>query len=314
MINYMIYYIHQKSKTGKRKMKKTQFSKYIFSLLLFGTNGLVASLIDLTGTQIVFLRTLIGSIFLLAIYLLSGKKLLQCKEKKQFVFVCISGMAMGASWMFLYEAYNVIGVSIASLLYYCGPVIVMLLSPVIFKEKLTIITIAGFAAVLAGIFCVNGGASGTLDTKGLILGLLSAVSYAVMVIFNKKADKIVGLENSVLQLLISFLTVAVFMISRQGLVMHIEPSSIIPIIVLGVVNTGIGCYLYFSSIGKLPVQTVSICGYLEPLSAVVFSVIILGESMQCLQIFGALLILGGAAASELLPLLKHHAQRRTLKH
>ena len=51
---------------------------------------------------------------------------------------------MGASWMFLYEAYQQIGVSLASLLYYCGPVIVMVLSPLIFKEKLTAPKAVGF--------------------------------------------------------------------------------------------------------------------------------------------------------------------------
>ncbi|MBQ8748040.1 MAG: DMT family transporter, partial [Clostridia bacterium] len=63
-------------------------------------------------------------------------------------------------------------------------------------------------------------------------------------------------------------------------------------------NTGIGCYFYFSSIGKLPVQTVAICGYLEPLSAVVFSVIFLKETMLPIQIIGAVLIIGGAMLGE----------------
>jgi drug/metabolite transporter (DMT)-like permease len=52
--------------------------------------------------------------------------------------------------------------------------------------------------------------------------------------------------------------------------------------------------LYFSSIGHLPVQTVSILGYLEPLSALVFSVVLLRESFNAIQIIGAILILGGA--------------------
>lgn len=62
-----------------------------------------------------------------------------------------------------------------------------------------------------------------------------------------------------------------------------------------------GCYFYFSfsSIGSLPVQTVSICGYLEPLSALIFLAAILGEKLSLMQIAGAVLILGGAAFGEL---------------
>jgi drug/metabolite transporter (DMT)-like permease len=101
------------------------------------------------------------------------------------------------------------------------------------------------------------------------------------------------------QLLTSFLTVAVFVGVKQGFVIHIESGNWIPILILGIFNTGIGCYFYFSSIGNLPVQTVAIYGYLEPLSAVVFSVLFLRESMTIVQVIGAVLILGGAAFREL---------------
>lgn len=281
-------------------MKNTAFFKYIFALLLFGSNGVVASFVELSSMQIVLLRTLIGSALLMALFFLTGGRLIFYKHKKQFVFLAVSGIAMGASWMFLYEAYARVGVGIASLLYYCGPVIVMALSPLVFKEKLTGYKIAGFLFVLAGIFLINGNAfGGGSDTFGIVCGLLSAVMYAFMVIFNKKAKYITGLENSALQLVTAFLTATVFVGLKQGFAMNIKPSSILPILFLGLINTGIGCYFYFSSIGRLPVQTVAICGYLEPLSAVVFSVIFLKESMLPLQIVGAVFILGGAMFGEL---------------
>ena len=69
-------------------------------------------------------------------------------------------------------------------------------------------------------------------------------------------------------------------------------------LLLGLVNTGVGCYCYFSSIGDLPAQSVAICGYLEPLSAVLLSVLILHETMAPLQILGAVLIIGGAVFGE----------------
>lgn len=119
-----------------------------------------------------------------------------------------------------------------------------------------------------------------------------------MVVCNKKSKSIVGLENSVLQLIIAFLTVAVFAGIRQGYAMKISTENIFPILILGFVNTGIGCYLYFSSIGNLSVQSVAICGYLEPLSAVLFSVFLLNETMQPTQIIGTVMILGGAILGE----------------
>ena len=279
-------------------MKKS-YIKYFTALLLFGSNGIVASLINLSSYEIVLLRTLIGSALLMAIFSLGRGKLTFYKNRRQFLFLCISGIAMGTSWMFLYEAYARIGVSISSLLYYCGPVIVMMLSPIIFKEKLTAGKIMGFLSVLMGVFLINGNAfERSADIFGIACGLLSAVMYAFMVIFNKKAQDITGLENSALQLLISFLTAAVFVGFKQGCAMEIQQTDILPILILGLLNTGIGCYFYFSSIGKLSVQTVAVCGYLEPLSAVLFSMIFLKEAMSAIQLIGAVLILGGAIFGE----------------
>lgn len=281
-------------------MKKS-YLKYFTALLLFGSNGIVASFIHLTSYEIVLLRTFIGSVLLIALFFLTRNKLTFYKYKRDSLFLILSGMAMGTSWMFLYEAYAQIGVSIASLCYYCGPVIVMALSPVLFKEKLTAVKVVGFTAVLAGIFLVNGNAfDGNGNFWGIFCDVMSALMYAAMVICNKKARRIQGMENATLQLFISFLTVFVFVLFKQGLAIHLSTTDIIPMLILGLFNTGIGCNFYFSSIGKLPVQTVAICGYLEPLSAVLFSVAFLHESMSIIQIIGAVCIIGGAVCSELL--------------
>lgn len=79
----------------------------------------------------------------------------------------------------------------------------------------------------------------------------------------------------------------------QGINIHIPEGSLLPVLWIGIINTGLGCFLYFSSISALPAQTVAICGYLEPLSAVLFSVSILRERMLPLQIIGVVCILGG---------------------
>jgi len=272
------------------------FIKYTAALLLFGSNGVVAAGIALSSYEIVFLRTLIGSLLLIGLFIIMRGKLTIFKNIRQFAYLAASGAAMGASWMFLYEAYQQIGVSLSSLLYYCGPVIVMMLAPLLFREKLTRQKTAGFLAVLVGLVLVNGQAlfAGTINI-GLFCGAMSAVMYAVMVIFTKKEGPANGLENPMMQLFFSFLTVAVFTWAVKGFAFEIAGEDILPILFLGAVNTGIGCYLYFSSIGRLDVQTVAVCGYLEPLSAVVFSVLLLGEILVPVQIIGAVLLLGGAA-------------------
>lgn len=280
---------------------KRAYLSYFAALVLFGTNGIVASMIDLPSYEIVFARTLIGGLFLAAVFVASRKKVQLVRVGgKQVACLVVSGVAMGASWMLLFEAYRLIGVSVSTLLYYCGPVIVMALAPVLFRERLSLALVAGFVAVLGGMVCVNGFAAPSAESSwGFACGILSAVMYAVMVVANKLATGVTGVENSLWQLVFACASVGVFTVANHTGEISIPAESIAPILFLGVVNTGLGCYWYFSSIKHLSAQTVSIFGYLEPLSALAFSAAFLGEQLSFAQIVGAALILGGAAFGEL---------------
>ncbi len=281
------------------KTSALTFPLFIASLILFGTNGVVADGIDMSSYQIVFMRTLFGSLLLISVFLIIGGRYRIPEHRIEAVYLLISGISMGVSWIFLYESYRLVGVSIASLEYYCGPALVMILSPWLFNEKLTAVKTVGFLVVCSGavLMCVEG-ISGDAKPMGHVYGLLSAVAHAAMVIFSKKAEHIDGLENSSLQLLYSFLTVAVFVLVIGDLPTSVEADDWMPILVLGFANTGLGCLLYFSTITHLSAQTVSIWGYLEPLSAVVFAALVLGERMTSLEMLGAVLIFAGAMAAD----------------
>lgn len=165
------------------------FIRYLIGLLLFGFNGIVASHIALESSQIVLLRTLLGSVSLLALFFLSGHRFSFTGRGRDVTLVLLSGAAMGASWMFLYAGYQTIGVSTASLLYYCCPVIVMALSPLVFHEALTWVKITGFVCVCGGIVLVNGWGGGSLSISGFLYGILSAVCYAAMLIHQQEGGK-----------------------------------------------------------------------------------------------------------------------------
>ena len=274
-------------------------AKHLFSLLLFGSNGIVASRIELTSYEIVFLRCLLGSLLLAAIVLAARKPLAFLREKRSALFIAVSGVAMGASWMFLYEAFTQIGVSFATLTYYCGPVILVALSPLLFKESLTRLKLLALGMVALGAALLNGPLAGGGSLWGLFCGIMAALCYVAMVAFNKKAQGVSGMENTLLQLVAALATVASFLLWKQGLSLHVATEDWPYVLVLGLLNTGYACWLYFSSIGKLPVQTVAVCGYVEPLSAVLFSVLLLDETMSAWQTVGAALIFAGAVLSQM---------------
>lgn len=283
---------------------KSAFPKYVAALLLFGSNGVYAAGVHLTSSETVFFRSMLGGLLLATVFLITRRRSSAGLVMSRAEVACVvcAGIGQAANWLFLYEAYKRIGVGMATVLDYCGPIIVMALAPLVFRERLTAAKLAGFCVVATGFALVNvQSVNGGADVWGLVCGVMSAVSYAVMVMFNKKAGGSLGLAGVALQMAVCFAAVALYVGATEGcgFAASVPAADWPPLLMLGLVNTGIGCYLYFSSIGKLPVQTVAICGYLEPLAAVVFAALLLGESMQALQLAGAVLILGGAVFAEM---------------
>ncbi|MBQ2697237.1 MAG: DMT family transporter [Clostridia bacterium] len=256
------------TQTALPRTTPADYLKYFVSLLIFGTNGIVADGITMTSEQIVFLRTLIGAPFLALLFFGGGHRPQALRRP-------------------------------ATLLYYCGPVMVLALSPLVFKEKLTGAKLGGIALVMAGMALVNGFGMAEGELSGVLCGVMSAVLYAGMVICNKRVKGLDGLENTLWQLTFAFVTVFTWLLVRHTLPTALPAGSLPRILLLGVVNTGLACYLYFSSISRLPAQTVAICSYLDPLSALLFSALFLSERLTALQWLGAALVLGGAAFGEL---------------
>ena len=278
---------------------RTWLLMFIVSVLLFGTNGIVSNGISLQSSQIVLLRTLIGSVVLIVIFLLMGNRFEFMKHRRSFFFIVVSGVSMGLSWLCLFEAYDKIGVGLATIEYYCGPIIVMALSSVIFKEKFTAVKIIGFITVFIGMLIVTlYGADISNDSAGIMLGILSAVLMATMVISNKLATEITGMENPVLQLTVAFITVFIGSLFGNSVSFEIMPNDVLPIIVLGLINTAFGCFLYFMALPHLKSQSVAVLGYLEPLVAVILSILVLSESAGLLDAVGIIMVFVGSIICE----------------
>ena len=269
------------------------------------SNGIVASFINLTSIEIVFIRTSIGSIILIIVSLLHKEKFLCLRNKHDALFLILSGLALGGGWIFLFEAYKIIGVSISTLLYYLGPIIAMLLSPLFFDEKLTKEKILGALVVFTGVILINKNISGDITKlHGLFCGFMAGVLYAVMVILNKKVKHASGIENTTCQLVSSFFLVSIFMLFTTGINIKVSGREWIPVLWIGILNTGLTCYFYYSTITKLPMSTVAILSYLDPVSAVILSALILHETLSPIQIIGVFMVIGGAAFSQLYPIYK----------
>ena len=271
---------------------------YILAMLIFGTNGYLVAHLSLQGSQIVLVRTLVGGLLLTAIVLLRGgfdREAVRA-EWRDLLF---GGVALGLNWVALFTAYRLLNVSLATLIYYAGPMLVLLFSPLLFRESLTPQKIAAVVIVAAGLFCITGSiTSAGMSLTGLLAAVLSALFYASLIIFNKRIVKTGGMQTAALELDVAFVVVLIYVLLTAG-IPHPLKADIPYLLVLGLVNTGLAYMLYFTGLQKLPGQSVALISYVDPVSALVFSALLLHETMTPLQVLGAVLIIGGALLGEL---------------
>ena len=275
--------------------------RLLLAMLIFGSIGVFVKNINLPSAAIVWWRTIIGSTFLALVFLLTKQPLNIPGIRKNFFLLVAAGTALGGGWALLFESYHLTTVSIGTLLHYTAPAMVFMLSPLLFREKMTARKLVGIVAAILGMIIINGtGVGGVNFSAGVICALVSAVLYALVMIFNKYLKGLTGVESTFVQLLVAMFVMAIYTLATTGRVLHMPKGyEIILVATVGILHTGIGCYIYFSSMQKLPGQTIAIMSYLDPASTLFFSALLLHERLTIFQIIGALLILGGTAFSQL---------------
>ena len=273
---------------------------FVASMVIFGTNGLIVANISLGSAEIVLMRTFLGSLFLLAVVLVK-RSFSFADLKADLVPATMGGAALGLNWVLLFSAYRSAGVGLSTLTYYCGPIIVLALSPVLFREKLTWNKLLAIAAVAVGMFCITGDIEPGSDVQtGILFGGGAALLYASLIVANKRVKRLSGLNCAMYELIVAFFVVLIYLLA-SNVKLPVIPAAedIVWVLVIGLVNTGLAYYLYFSSLQKLPGQTVALVCYIDPLTALLVSGAFLGEKLLGVQIAGAVLILGGACLGEL---------------
>ena len=276
--------------------QKTARLMLIVSMAIFGTIGVFVRHIAVSSGELALYRAIMAAIMIGA-YLVSRKQKIPFRSiKKELPLLLFSGMAMGINWILLFEAYKYTTVSVATLSYYFAPVIVTLVCPILFKEKMTTKQIICFAMSTIGIVMITGiGEMGTSSTNfiGIICGLGAAVFYATVILINKFIKGVEGLHRTFLQFVAAIIILVPYVAATSGVNLKmLDGLGWSSLLIVGIVHTGITYCLYFSSLKELPGQKVAILSYIDPLVAILVSVTLLGEAMTLLQAVGGAMILG----------------------
>lgn len=281
----------------------------IIAMLVFGTIGIFRNLIPMPSSVIALVRGGVGTLFLMMFCFASHKKLSGSAIRRNLFLLVLSGAFIGFNWILLFEAYRYTTVATATLCYYLAPVIVILVSPILFKEPLPFRKIICVIVALVGMVFVTGVVDGGMpeasELKGILFGLGAALLYASVVMMNKKLAGVQAFERTIVQLGAAAVALAPYVLfTGEWRGLDWSGTSVALLLVVAIVHTGIAYALYFGAIKDLPTQTSALLSYIDPVSAILFSAALARflaneKPLTPTGIVGAVLVLGSTLLSEL---------------
>ena len=284
--------------------KKSAIIKLSSAMLIFGSIGVFRRFIPLSSAWMACVRGIIGTVFLCLVVAASKKRLDKDAIKKNLFLLLLSGGAIGINWILLFEAYRYTTVAVATLCYYMAPVLVILLAPMLLKEKRTVKKTICAAVAIFGMLLVSGIFDGGATTggsgKGILFGLGAAAFYASVMLMNQFIKEIPAYDKTIMQLGGAAVVVLPYALLTSGVqeFTTLTMPQILLLLAVGIVHTGIAYWLYFGSMDKLSGQTVAVYSYIDPAFAVVLSLLVLREETGLAGIAGAVMILGATLLSE----------------
>jgi RarD protein len=267
----------------------------IVSMVMFGTLGPFVRNILVSSGELAFYRAVLATILLALFLLVTKQKIPFANIKKEIPLLLASGVSIGINWILLFEAYKYTTVSVATLSYYFAPVLVTVICPILFKERITGKQILCFVMSTLGLVLIIGfgDVGGGKDFLGILYGLGAAVFYATVILLNKYIKNVEGIHRTFLQFLSAILVLLPYVMMTSGVTLgNLDGIGWTNLLIVGIIHTGVTYCMYFSALKELPGQKAAILSYIDPLVAVVISVMVLGEAMTIWQVLGGSLILG----------------------
>ena len=215
-------------------------------------------------------------------------------KRKEVLPLIIMGLLVALSSLALFQSYNYMDVGIASTLLFVYPILVALIMWIAFKEKLTLPTVLCILLALGGIgLLYKSGDGSTLNLTGIILVMISALSYAIY---------IVGVNQSTLKNLATLsLTFDVLLFGLVLFLVRVDFGQSLRVaetwylwgnlIALAIFPTAISFLCTTQAIQYIGSTPTAILGALEPLTAVFFGVVVFGESLTLRLSCGMLMII-----------------------
>lgn len=263
--------------------------------MCYGTNPLGALYLyedNINANSVLFYRFALAVVMLGMLMMAQGKSLLV--SMKELALLAVLGVVFSTSSITLYFSFCFMDAGIASTLLFVYPVMVAVIMAVLFKEKLSAAAIFAIVLALTGIALLYEGDGGaTLSTVGVLLVMLSSLSYAIyIVVVNKSPLRISSLKLTFYVLFFGMLTIlANSFITGLHVQMLTTPRMWMCALMLALLPTVFSLVLMVISVHEIGSTPTAVMGALEPLTAVVIGVMVFGEQLTLRLSVGIVLIL-----------------------
>lgn len=273
--------------------------------LIWGSIPLFSRQVHAGALAIVFWRVVFAAGTVVAYLVVRGRlgELFRLSLRKKLSLVAM-GAILALNWVLFFSALERTDVAVAVLLGYCGPIFVTALTPLVSHQRFDRRVLVPLALALAGTAVIVGPRQLALDDPGQMLGaglaFASAFTYAIGVLNAKRLLK--GIPATVYMLgedLTILVLLAPFVLTRPGPSAPVEWGSLA---VLGVVHTAFTGLLFLSALRAVRADHAAIITYAEPVSAVIFAALFLGEPVTLPTLLGgAMVVLGGLMVARMEP-------------
>jgi drug/metabolite transporter (DMT)-like permease len=261
------------------------------SVFLFGFSALFARLVDQPSIVITFGRVLFSSVFLFVLTR-CHKTDIKLQSKKEYFLIGVSGIILAVHWYCFIQSIQLSTVAIGTITFSAFPVFLSFLEPIFFREKFKARTIICSILMLGAILIIasdNTGEGLTGRTLGIIVGLISSLTYAALSLLNRsfsrkyKSEVIVFYEQA---------TATIAILPFMVIVKPVIPvHDILLLAILGIVFTAIAHGLFVKGLRYVKASTAGVISGLEAVYAIILASILLREFPALNEIAGGLVVI-----------------------
>ncbi|WP_434121832.1 DMT family transporter [Salinicoccus roseus] len=277
-------------------MKYTGIVFVMLSAMFWGISGGIADILMEKGWDplvISFYRGAVGFIFFFVWFMLQFKENWSTSPRFHLWSV-VGGIGVAGSFTFYFLAIQESSVAVAATLMYTAPIFVLLISFLFRMEQSTWFKWLCVASVIIGIVLLTGAydpASVSTGIFGVAAGLAAGLSYALF-IFGFKNASAIGSPQTVLAIaFFAFCLILVWFIDISEALSVLTSGDIWWFLLLGAVGAGVSFIIYVIGVRRTAPTTASMVTMVEPVTASLFGVLLLGDQLAIIQILGMAIIL-----------------------